>query len=210
MKSIDFLPERIKEARARTRRLRGRIYLLVACVCALAMFGYARHGQINYARAELLLLTQDAENMYQQLALRSDLERQEAELMIKKHVNDQLGSRIDALDVLGELGRLLPKSIALTSLDLEARDVSLPVHRPAWARARAWKRPVASRTEVKKIKRVQLIITGIAPADVDVASFIGYLSASPLFEDVKMGYIKTVIFRGCGGREFQTSCYVVK
>jgi hypothetical protein len=58
------------------------------------------------------------------------------------------------------------------------------------------------------VKRVRLMLTGIAPGDVDVANFIGQLSASPLVEDVNMGYAKTVEFRGRLAREFQASCYI--
>ncbi len=58
------------------------------------------------------------------------------------------------------------------------------------------------------LKRVRLLITGVAPGDVDVANFIGQLSASPLLEDVNMGYTKTVEYRGHLAREFEASCYI--
>ena len=60
------------------------------------------------------------------------------------------------------------------------------------------------------VKRVLLVIDGMAPNDVDVANFIGQLSACPLFEDVHMGYAKTVRFRGAEAREFQAKCYVIR
>jgi Tfp pilus assembly protein PilN len=60
------------------------------------------------------------------------------------------------------------------------------------------------------VKRVQLLVTGLAPSDVDVANFIGHLSASPLFEDVNMGYAKNVVVRGRTAREFQATCFVAR
>ena len=46
MTSVDFLPERIKAARARRRRLTRQVYLLCASVVALAGLGLVRHGRI--------------------------------------------------------------------------------------------------------------------------------------------------------------------
>ena len=42
-------------------------------------------------------------------------------------------------------------------------------------------------------KRVRITLTGLAPAAVDVATFLGDLGSSPLFTNVEMGYSKTVI-----------------
>jgi len=66
------------------------------------------------------------------------------------------------------------------------------------------------RKEDKAVHRVRLVLTGLAPTDVDVANFIGQLSASRLFEDVTMGYAKNVSFRGRSAREFRASCYVAR
>ena len=59
-------------------------------------------------------------------------------------------------------------------------------------------------------KRLRLVLTGLAPGDVDVANFIGQLSGSPVFEDVNMGYARNVEFNGRLAREFQASCYVIR
>jgi len=210
MKSIDFLPERIKEARAKRRRLFKRAYLLVVCGVAMAALGYVRQGRISKVTAELAMFTERSDNMRRQLAMRSDLERQQAELMVKKRISDQLGSRVDALEVLAELGRLMPKSMSLTSLNLEAIEVAVSVERPGRTNVSARAAGGTLKPKKKLIKRIRLSLAGIAPTDVDVAGFIGQLSASPLFEDVNMGYTKTVTFRGRSGREFQADCYVVR
>ena len=54
------------------------------------------------------------------------------------------------------------------------------------------------------------MLTGMAPTDVDVANFIGQLSASCLFKNVNMGYAKTVTFQRRSAKEFQASCYLAK
>ncbi len=209
MDHVDFLPERVKAQRARRRRIVCQAYLLVACVGVMVLLGYVRQGWIDSARAELSVLDERVANMHQQLDLRSDLERQQAELKIMKRIEAALGSRINVLDVLAELERVMPTGIALANLDMETMEIRVPVESIHTAR-----RPRVAMGRTKKsgeiIKRIRLVLTGLSPTDVDVANFIGQLSASPLFEDVNMGYARNVECRGRQAREFQASCLIVR
>jgi len=92
---------------------------------------------------------------------------------------------------------------------VELRETIRP-SRPSGAPGRAMTADGGSKPRVIRTKRMRLVLTGLAPTDVDVANFIGQLSASPLFEDVNMGYAKTVSVEGLTAREFQASCYVVR
>ena len=60
------------------------------------------------------------------------------------------------------------------------------------------------------VRRIRLTVTGLSPTDVDVANFIGQLSASPLFEDVNIGYTKTINHQDRSARQFQASCYLIR
>jgi len=211
MDSIDFLPEKVRLGRARRQRLIRQGYLLVAFAIALVVLGYYRQGRIKEASAQLAILDESAASLQQQAQRRTTLEEQMQNLMIKKRVEEHLGSRISAQLVLAELQRQMPASISLTSLDLQSQDVSAgdsTSGKHISARATA-----AGKTDGKKgdaVKRVELVVTGLAPTDVDVANFIGQLSSSPLFEEVNMRYAKNVIIQGRIAREFQASCYVAK
>lgn len=209
MSDIDFLPDRIRAQRARWRRLRLQAGFLLVFGTALAGLGYAFHGRIETAQVELGLLTDRADGLQVELRLRESLEAQLADLTIKKRIEEQLGRRVGTLDVLAEVQRVLPESMALTSMTMETVEVRLPeeaVDRQDPARAAVRKSKGAERIG----KRVRLTITGLAPTDVDVANFIGQLSASSVFEDVNMGYAKNLTFRGRDARAFQASCYVVR
>ncbi len=208
MEHIDFLPERIRIQRARRRSLVRQAYLIGACTLALFILGYVRQGMISGAKGELLRLDDQVANVNSQLAMRHDLARQQADLMIKKRIDDRLGSRVYALEVLAELERTLPKSIFLVNLALEAVDVHEQVE-PAEQDAN--QADSSGRTPRDKVvRRVRLALTGVAPSDVDLANFIAQMSSAPLFEDVSMGYAKNTEFRGRTVREFQASCYVVR
>lgn len=212
MENIDFLPERIRNQRLRSRWLTRQVYLLALFAAALGMLALVRQNRITRAEAELLLLTGRSANVQRQLAMLGTLEEQQAELHLKKRINDHLGSRINTLVVLSELERLMPPSLSLVNLFVEPTEQ--PVLAAPTAGRHAGNRPILAGAEQQRleqgVKRVRLVLTGVAPTDVDVANFIGQMGTSKLFEEVTMGYAKNASYRGRSTREFQVTCYVVR
>lgn len=210
MNEIDFLPERIKDKRRRRRRLICQGYLMALCIAGLGVMTYVFQVRVDKARGELEMLRSRSRAMDSQIALRDQLNRQLAELMIKGRIEEQLGRRVGTLDVLGELQKVMPESLTLTSMTMETVAVQVAVD-PADKR-NASNQPVsrAGSAKAKTVKRVRLVLTGMAPTDVDVANFIGQLAGSKLFEDVSMGYARNVKFRNRQAREFQANCYLTR
>jgi len=210
MDSIDFLPERIRAERARRRRLIREGYLVAAVAVGLVLLGYLRQGQIRQASAELAVLNSQSDQLQAQVASKKQLEEQMQDLDIKKRVEEHLGSRISPELVLAELQKLLPESIFLKNLSLEIQEVQAD-NRPAEKHISARLAAGGSEKAVSDgIKRLQLVIVGMAPSDVDLVNFIAQLSTSPLFENVNMGYTKTVLIDNHVAQEFKASCLVAK
>jgi len=210
MQEIDFLPERIKVQRARKRRVIRQGYLLFAAVVAMGVWVYFGQQRVARAQAELDVLRDRSETMHRQLALKTQLEKELADLVIKERISKDLGSRVNVLDMAGELERLLPASMSLTKLNLDTIEFTMPKDKGG-ARNRSPRAiPASGRKKQQTVKRVRLLITGMAPDDVAVANFIGQLSAGPLFEEVNMGYTKNIVYRKRNAREFQASCYVIR
>jgi Tfp pilus assembly protein PilN len=209
MDNVDFLPERIRIVRARRLRVIREAYLLTICIGGLVLLGYVRSGRVARAQADLHALNGRVANVQHQLVLRDSLEAQQADLMIMKLIEADLGSRVNVLDVLSELESVVPKSIALQNLSLETTEERVPIkstHDGVAAKVALGSPEKKERT----IRRVRLVITGLSPTDIDVANFIGQLSGSPLFEDVNMGYTRNEEFEGRQARKFQASCHVVR
>lgn len=211
MKNVDFLPERIRIDRKRKAALIRQGHLLVLCMVGLALLGYLRYGRVDEARGELALLRERSTNLARQIAMRSVLEQQQAELLVKQQIDEHLGSRVSALDILGELQNVMSDRLTLTDMTIEASEVSVPIEQP---RGGGRRHPVlASRAAMPTLtvtRRVKLVITGLAPTDIDVANFIGQIAASPLFEDIEMGYSLTTEYNNCRVREFQVTCFVIR
>ncbi len=189
MHDIDFLPSSVRAQRSRRRRRFRQINIAVIVAALLILGGVARQQSVSAVQQRLDAVESEVHSIQSQVALREQLEREWSELLRKQEIDSHLGSRLTARDVLAELGNLLPESMALSTLTLETT------------------------TEVggrNVRRRIRLTITGLAPSDVQVANFVGRMSASPLFDDVSMGYAKQTTVQGRIGREFLASCYVAK
>ena len=207
MDNVDFLPERVKQQRAKRMRIIRQVYLTCICAALLGLLGYLNHGRIQKAQGELDMLNERSINIQQQLAMRAALEQQESDLQIMKRIEEHLGSRVSTREILSELDRVMPDSVALTSINIDTTEFH---NKPARDSGGAQMAGATGLKNDSTLKRVRVVITGLAPSDVDVATFIGQISANPLFDEVTMGYAKNVIFRGRNAREFQASFFVVR
>ena len=205
--NVDFLPERTRVGRARRRRLVRQAYLLAMCLVGLAALAQLRQGRIGEARGELGLLEERCDQVQNQIVLRAELEAEQAGLLVKKRIDENLGSRVNAIDILGELQQLSSDRLTLTSMTIHAADIPVPTSTIAGGLQVAG----ASGDGGQQVnRRIRLVLTGLAPSDIDVANFIGQLASSPLFEDVNMGYAKTIYYEDHEAREFQASCFIVR
>jgi Tfp pilus assembly protein PilN len=208
MDNIDFLPQAIRNKRTRRRRLIRQGYLLGLCALAIVALGYIRQGRVSAAMADVRLLQECTDNVQRQSARRLVLEQRLQDLALKQRIEERLGTRIGAQLVLAEIQHQMPASICLLSMELETLDVQLPRKNDTNATVRA--AVTSGDRKPDTIKRLRVTLTGLAPNDVDVANFIGQLSASPVLEDVNMGYTKSVTYKGRLAREFRASCYVAR
>lgn len=206
MQHIDFLPEHIKAHRLRRRRLVQYCYVLVVIAAGIGLWGYSWRGRISRANDELKRLEHQCNQVHIQLAGLEQLQRQQAQLLIKERISNTLGSRVNALDLLAELERVLPQGVSLMNLTMEAVQVQVPIETAANTSSR-------TRTETQHystVNRVKFTVTAIAPTDVDVANSIAQLSSSPLLEDINMAYARTINMEGRQAKEFQAVCHVAR
>jgi Tfp pilus assembly protein PilN len=213
MHNIDFLPRRIKEQRRKRRRRVRQGAIVCACVAVLVAIGFVRQESINQVHAEWQQLERQVRQVHSQLSLREELEKEWNQLVRKQQISEQFDTRLTARDVLAELGHRLPESMALTDLELEADSVLLDPSKPARVLNTSSGRPrtvAPPATRKQRITRIRLVITGLAPSDVDIANFVGQLASSPLFEDVNMGYTREIRFQGKTARQFKATCFTAR
>jgi Tfp pilus assembly protein PilN len=213
MHNIDFLPRRIKQQRWKRRRRVRQTVVVFACLALLVAVGFLRQQGVREVQAEWERLDRQVTQVHSQLSLREALEQEWSELIRKQQISEQFDTRLTARDVLAELGHRLPESMALTDLSLEADSVLLDPAEPASVLNASSGRPMQvapPATSRQRITRIRLVITGLAPSDVDIANFVGQLASSPLFEDVNMGYTREIQFQGKTARQFKATCYTAR
>ena len=208
--TVDFLPERVIVQRATRARVIRQGYLLGIMFAGLVGLGYFNEERVGHAEAEMAYLNDQSSDRNKELETMYDLQRQLSDLMIKQRIDTRLGSRVDAMEILGELGRILPETMSLTNFELSAETVVLKLKPAAGGVPIAAGPRRARKDRHKTVNRLKLTIRGLSPNNVDVANFIADLSASPLFEEVDMGYAKNIVFRKKAAKEFQASCLVVR
>ncbi|MFW6154798.1 MAG: PilN domain-containing protein [Planctomycetota bacterium] len=191
MNQIDFLPKRIRHHRLLMQRLRRQGVALLLFVAALAMLAWGNERRIAHARAELDVKQADLAQLAQDLEILPELNEQLADGQIKRRISAELGSRLNINALLAELERRLPADACLTSLQCSTVEVARPATERLGSRGRL--RRGSDEQAVAVPKRVRIMLTGLAPAPVDVATFLGDLGSSPLFTDVEMGYSKTIV-----------------
>jgi len=210
MVDIDFLPERVKNQRARQRRMIRRGYLLVVTIGVLAGLGSAREGWIRQGRAEAFLLAEMRVNRETMRQRRMRLEAEWAGLLIQKRISDRLGSRAKPVDVVANIESVVRGAdkngcMVLRQLKVE----TMPS--PSAALPPGGRGAPGGATPAPGPARVQVLVVGVAADDVTVANFVAQLSANRMFEDVNMEETKTVSFGGLSdAREFKVTCYVVR
>lgn len=213
MDQIDFLPRRVHQHRTRLASLKRQGAMVALCAMVLAGLAWFNQGRVASARAELAIRTNQRAALQGRKNQIPSLQTQLEEGAIKTRISDELGSRLDSRAVLAELGRLLPPDSSLTSLEC----TTVEMKRPVTAAMLSGSVQPVGRGRTGKVEnlteaRVKVVLTGVAPTDVDVAHFIGQLSGCPLFEDVQMGYAKTIEIdnRQRRARSFQVSCLLAR
>jgi len=210
MECVNFLPRRLKLQRRRRRRAMRQAVVLAASACALGALGYWRQTEVTAARADLACLKQQQGQLEERLAALPALTEQLAAGQVKQRISRELGSRLTINAVLAELSRRLPPAVSLTGISYSTVEMQ-PEDPGAGVPARPG-RPAGKDLKIPPEKRVRVVITGLAPTDLDVANAVAQLSACPLFSNAAMGYAKTVAVDKDRRKasSFQVSCLMAR
>lgn len=192
--SIDLLPESIRErnrAAARAARTVAVIVAVVAVVGAVSL--QARVSRTNAVRS-LTVVQRHADQV-----LKS--EAQAARLRTQLRGMDEWEARyralaypVDASAIIATVTARMPKGTSLDRLDLDAG----ARRQQRTARSRG---PAGERTP----RTITVELSGFAPSDAEVASFIKSLKEVQAFRAVSLDFSRTRLVRETPAREFRLS-----
>lgn len=189
MTQINFLPESFQEQR-QSRRLSTRLYALavIAALCIGGWFIAARQG-IGELNAYAASLQQVRANTAMRKAQAQELSTREKELLGRVRIQRELTPPVNVTKVIATLAQLMPESLALEDVSI-LQDLP-PIQAPQTkeegkgkSKSKSKKNKAAA-TDQPPVRYLNIILHGVAPSGVEVASFVGILEDHPLFERVR-------------------------
>jgi Tfp pilus assembly protein PilN len=198
MATINFVPDDYIEQRQSSRANLLYLMLLTAMLGAIGVtFGFIKMRQRD-VHAELAALESRMVKANEQIAQLEELKVKSKTMMKTMVVTAELLESIPRSIVLASITNDLPSGVSLAELDLSTKETKIvkPTAKTAAAAA-------AQAEETQVIVNTTLNLKGIAPSDIQVASYIANLSRSILLDNVELVESKELEVEGVVFREFK-------
>jgi Tfp pilus assembly protein PilN len=209
MKEIDFLPEPYREACHRRDRRVTRIWFAVIGVCALGLWFLAGEMRIRKAQANVDYLARQNTTVQAGLDLIKKLKTEQVDLRQKFKVIQDLGPRVNSVELLATISKFMPAQIGLKEYQLtcteidEKKEGEEPNGIGALAATVLEKSVADKKAKPKKILEIKVGVVGLARSEMDVAVLVGQLSSYKKFQDIRLEYCKAEVIQGRKATQFK-------
>lgn len=197
MRELEFLPKWYPRLRHRKRLIVMQSWLTIACLASLALWGVVAQHKVRVAEAKLSTLHTDLQRTGEDLNKLEELLQLEQKWRQKDLIRAKLGGHIEAAKLIEKVEEMLPPEMGVLELEMNIDDTLRPPPPGLAATALAKDQPVDRRLKVR--------LRGVAPTDVDLATFLARISGVPYFEHIGMTYARDRIDAGHVMREFEVS-----
>jgi len=187
---MNFLPEDYVEKRQATRAAIVFIGLLLFVVTGVVGTYLYMQWSMKGVFAQRDHVNLQYEEASKKIAEAQEMEKQKERMVEKAEVTTALMERVRRSALLGELTRLLPQGVRFASLDLKTKEMAQPAGANPNAALEKARQGQGGKVETPKapLMDVTLILTGIAPTDSDVATYMSSLQHSDLLTGVALLY----------------------
>lgn len=183
MRELDFLPKWYSQLQRRRRLLALQIWMSLLLIGGLGLSLFlVQRNQRGAAQAldSLQVQLTQTRSQLQQMDRLEELKRAWGQ---KAEVLRQLGVHVESARLVGKLSDAMPDSVSLLGLVSEAEET--PVVLSAAARA-ALKDPTKPPME----RRLRVRLQGVAPTDVEMATFLTELTRVPFLDQVQLSFVR--------------------
>ena len=195
MREVEFLPAWYPQVRRRRRFVMLQAWMTLVILGGLGAWLTFAGRNVREYEARLTRVDRELTASRSELKVIEELMTLRKDLVQKSQVLAKVGSHAEAARLLATLDEAMPKSTALLELSLITEETHTTVT-SSGARANVQKEPVMDR-------RLNVKLTGVAPTDVEVASFLDKLTGKPFLDDVRMTGSKPRLDNGRIMREFE-------
>jgi len=195
VREVEFLPAWYPQVRRRRRFVMLQAWMTLVILGGLGAWLTFAGRNVREYEARLTRVDRELTASRSELKVIEELMTLRKDLVQKSQVLAKVGSHAEAARLLATLDEAMPKSTALLELSLITEETHTTVT-SSGARANVQKEPVMDR-------RLNVKLTGVAPTDVEVASFLDKLTGKPFLDDVRMTGSKPRLDNGRIMREFE-------
>jgi len=197
MRELEFLPQWYTQWRRRKRMLVLQIGIVCALSLGLGLWAFLADRNRCSAEEALLAVAGQCQQTNAQLQQMDRLESLGKQWRQQVEVLNRLGLHIESSRLIGKLAAVVPSTVSLLSLDIEIEEFPLPLSAVAKAAMKE------SGKESPMDRRLRVKLVGVAPTDVELATFLIELNKVPFFERVAPTYARDRRESGHVLREFE-------
>jgi hypothetical protein len=185
-----FLPEDYLEKRAQTRTTVFCVSLFLIVLAGVSAAWVVSLQQYNDVVRHQKQVRAQFEEAAKRLEQFEKLQAQREQMIHKAQVTGTLIERVPRSVLLAELINSMPPNLSLLDLKVDTKVISRPQPpETAMARARNQKKAVTEPVKPQPPEtQVNIILTGVAPTDVQVAQFMSTLGGNEMFANQHLGF----------------------
>ena len=199
MLELEFLPDWYPQTRRRRQLVTIQGWVLVGLVLFLGTWAIVAARGVRTDEARLVRLDTELSQSRAELEHLDELLALEKQLVQQEQILAKVGSHVEAARLLATLDEVMPPEMALVDLRFDTEDRAVPVAPTTPARFGRANPAVPTRLD----RRLRVRLVGVAPTDVDLATFLARLTSKPFFEGIAMTYARDRSEQGHVMREFE-------
>jgi len=196
MRDIEFLPSWYSQFLSRRRTVFFQMGVTVAVALGLGLWLFLADRNERAAESVLDGLRGQIQQTSAQLQQMDRLEMLRKQLRQQAEVLTKLGIHVEAGRLISKLADSMPPSVSLLSLNIDTDEIPVNLSAAERASLKEGARPPVDR-------RLRIKLQGVAPTDVEMATFLTELNQVPFFERVAPTYVRDRREAGHVLREFE-------
>jgi Tfp pilus assembly protein PilN len=198
MRDLEFLPQWYSQLEHRRRTVMLQLWIALALVAGLGLWLTLVKRNQRAAECAMATISGELAQTNTQLQQMDRLESLRRQWRQKAEVLGRLGIHVESGKLIGKLAEALPENVSLLGLNAETEETPLPLSAAAMA---ALKNPASPPMD----RRLRVRVQGVAPTDVELATFLTELNKVPFLEQVTPTYARDLPESGHILREFEVT-----
>jgi len=198
MREIDFLPPWYAQFLRRRRTVFFQTWVTMGVALGLGLWLFLAERNQQSAEGVLDTLSGQIQQTSTQLQQMERLEMLRRQLRQQAEVLTKLGIHVETGRLISKLTEATPPSLSLLSLNIDTDEIPVQLSAAERASLKEGSRPPVDR-------RLRVKLQGVAPTDLELATFLTDLNQTPFFERPALTYVKERREAGHVLREFEVT-----